>query len=77
MSASQATPDDRSTGFVSVQGADESTSASSLLVSAYVVMWALLLGFLFMGWRKQQRIEARLADLDRALSREATADPHP
>ncbi|HWA74899.1 MAG TPA: CcmD family protein [Polyangiaceae bacterium] len=77
MSASQAAPDDRSTEFVAVRGGGEETSASSLLVSAYVVMWALLLGFLFLSWRKQQRIEARLTELDRAISRSRPADPRP
>lgn len=73
--ASQIAPDNRSTEFVAVEGGGETTSASSLLVSAYIVMWALLLGFLFLTWRRQQRIEARLAELDRALARPAPAEP--
>lgn len=77
MSASQAAPDARSTEFVADQGGGEGTSASSLLVSAYVVMWVLLLGFLFMSWRRQQRIESRLTELDKALARARAADPKP
>lgn len=76
-SATQIAPDHRSTEFVAVQGGGETTSASTLLVSAYVVMWALLLGFLLLTWRKQQRLEARLGELDRALSRSGTAEPRP
>jgi CcmD family protein len=77
MSALQPAPVDRSTEFVATPGGGDDTSASSLLVAAYVVMWALLLGFLFLSWRKQQRIDARLAELDRALSRSRPADPRP
>ena len=75
--ASQTAPENRSTEFVAVQGGADTTSASTLLVSAYVVMWALLLGFLFLTWRRQQRIEARLEELDRALSRSGPAEPRP
>ena len=62
-------PADRSTEFVAVQGGSEGTSAETLLVVAYLVMWAILLGFLLMTWRKQSRIEARLTELDAALRR--------
>jgi CcmD family protein len=63
------TPESRSTEFVAVQGGQETTSAESLLVIAYLVMWALLLGFIFMTWRRQSRIEARIGELDRELKR--------
>lgn len=76
-SASQIAPENRSTEFVAVQGGGDATSASTLLVSAYVVMWAALLAFLFLTWRRQQRIEARLGELDRALSRPGSGDPRP
>jgi hypothetical protein len=61
------TPDDRSTEFVAVEGGDQTTSAEALLVSAYVIMWALLLGFVFLTWRRQQKMELRVIDLERAL----------
>lgn len=73
---SQAHPDERSTGFVAVEGGAETTSASGLLVTAYVVMWALLLAFVYLTWRRLQRIEGRLGELDRALARGAPTDPH-
>jgi uncharacterized membrane protein len=60
-------PGDRSTEFVPVQGGPESTSATTLLVSAYVGMWAILFLFVLLSWRKQQRIDQRLAQIDRAL----------
>jgi hypothetical protein len=64
------TPADRSTEFVAVQGGTEGTSAETLLVAAYLLMWAILLGFLFLTWRKQSRIETRLSDIDAALKRQ-------
>ena len=65
------TPADRSTEFVAVQGGTESTSAEVLLVAAYLVMWAILLVFLLLTWRKQTRIEARISELDSELRRRA------
>jgi CcmD family protein len=62
-------PEDRSQQFVAVTGGAETTSASSLLVSAYIVIWVLLFAFLFLGFRRSQRIEARLSGLEDALSR--------
>ena len=63
------TPADRSTEFVAVQGGSEGTSAEVLLVTAYLVMWAILLAFLLLTWRKQSRIETRLSELDGELRR--------
>jgi hypothetical protein len=61
-------PSARSTEFVAVQGGGETTSAATLLVTAYIVMWALLLGFVFLSWRRQGRVETRLAELEKALT---------
>jgi CcmD family protein len=61
-------PDERSTEFVAVEGGQESTSAEALLVSAYAVMWVLLLAFVFFTFRRQQAVESRLAELERAVS---------
>jgi CcmD family protein len=63
-SAAPLTPESRSTEFVSVSGGAETTSAEALLVTAYVVMWAIVFGFIFLTWRKQNGIEARLKELD-------------
>jgi len=57
----------RSTAFVPVQGGHDTTSANTLLVAAYIVMWALLLAFIFLGWRRQQALESRVGDLERAV----------
>jgi len=65
--SAQPAPADRSTEFVAVEGGKESTSAEALLVSAYVVMWAVLFAFLWFGFRRQQRLDKRLVDLEKAL----------
>jgi CcmD family protein len=57
----------RSTEFVPVQGDHDTTSAGSLLVAAYIVMWALLLAFIFLSWRRQLALESRVGDLERAI----------
>lgn len=61
-------PSDRSTEFVAVQGGGDTTSASTLLVSAYVGMWVILLGFVFLSYRRQTRVEARIGELEKALA---------
>jgi CcmD family protein len=61
-------PSARSTEFVAVQGGGETTSAATLLVTAYVVMWALLLGFVLLSWRRQGRVDARISELEKALA---------
>jgi CcmD family protein len=58
---------ERSTEFVPVQGGHDTTSANSLLVAAYIVMWALLLAFIFLSWRRQRALESRVGDLERAV----------
>lgn len=67
--ATSAAPEDRSQEFKSVTGGSDTTSASTLLVVAYVVMWALLLGFVLMSWRRQQALDGRLKQLERALDK--------
>lgn len=73
MTAQVAAPDpsSRAQEFVPVQGGGDSTSAGLLLVIAYLVMWALLLGFLGLGWKRQGRLEARLSELERSVSGKA------
>ena len=51
-----------------VQGGGDTTSAATLLVTAYLVMWALLLGFVFLSWRRQGRVETRISELEKAIA---------
>jgi hypothetical protein len=67
-SATLSDPNSRSTEFRAVEGGGETTSAASLLVAAYVLMWALVLGFLLLSWRRQGRVETRISELEKALA---------
>ena len=67
--ATTGAPGDRSTEFVAAQGGEETTSAEALLVAAYLVMWAILFGFLLLGWRRQQRVDQRVSELEKALTK--------
>lgn len=65
----------RSTEFVPVQGGHNTTSANTLLVAAYIVMWALLLAFVFFSWRRQLTLESRVGDLEKAIGDADKGDP--
>ncbi len=62
-------PSDRSTEFRAVEGGQETTSAEALLVTAYLVMWAILFGFLLLGWRRQRAVDQRVQELEKALTK--------
>ncbi|HVY27378.1 MAG TPA: CcmD family protein [Polyangiaceae bacterium] len=67
-SPAPATVESRSQEFRPVPGGStDSSSAGALLVTAYVLMWAILMAFLFMTFRRQAAVDKRLAELERAL----------
>jgi hypothetical protein len=67
-----ATPDDRSTSFVAVQGnAKEQYSGGTLLVTAYAALWVVLFAWVAIVWRKQGALNTRLGDLERILDKAA------
>lgn len=55
------------TEFVPDTGGTETTSAATLLVAAYLVLWLVLMGFIAVGWRRQAATSRRLDALERAL----------
>ncbi len=60
------TAEDRSQEFKAVTGgATETSSAEGLLIAAYVMMWAILMGFLFVTFRRQAAVDKRLGDRER------------
>ncbi len=61
-------PGPSGTGFAAVEAKGEpASSAMPSLVAAYVLMWLLLLGFVWLVVRRQARTEARLHELEQAL----------
>jgi hypothetical protein len=70
------TAEDRSTEFVAVEGGRETTSAEALLIAAYGLMWAALLAFVLLTWRRQRVLESKIRHLaetvDRAAGRDVT-----
>lgn len=68
------TAQDRSQEFKPVTGGStETSSAEGLLITAYVLMWAILMGFLFVTFRRQAAVDKRLSDLERALPKRPDA----
>jgi hypothetical protein len=67
---SPGTPESRSQEFVPVTGGPtETSSAEALLITAYVLMWAILMGFLFVTFRRQAAVDKRMTELERSLSK--------
>jgi CcmD family protein len=66
------TPDDRATQFQAVQGG-ETYSGMNLMVGAYAAIWVILLAWIFLLWRKQQSLTARLDGLENAIDRASSA----
>jgi CcmD family protein len=68
-------PANRSAQFVPVSGPEqETTSATTMLVTAYVVFWLLLLGFVWLTWRRQQRLANRLGQLESQIAKLHTVE---
>ena len=62
-------PDSRSTSFQPVTGEAEHYSGETLLVSAYALIWVILLSWVGLVWRKQSALDARLDDLEREIEK--------
>jgi CcmD family protein len=60
--------DQRGTEFRSVEGGTESMDGNTLMVEAYAALWLILFGFIFVSWRRQGRMDARIDELERALT---------
>ncbi|HLK39464.1 MAG TPA: CcmD family protein [Polyangiaceae bacterium] len=70
MMASQDSPGDRATSFQAVQGGQtEHYSGEALLVTAYAIVWVVVLGWVALMWRKQSALLARVADLQREIDK--------
>jgi hypothetical protein len=71
------TPDDRSASFHPVEGG-EVRSGEQLLVTAYAVLWVILMAYLGLVWRTQaslsQRVDLLEQTLDKAVEAQAKAE---
>lgn len=61
--------DARSTAFRPVEGGGETRSGTVLLVEAYAAIWLILFAMLWLGFRKQRRLDTRLQELERTIER--------
>ena len=67
--AAPGSADDRATTFQAVKGNEaQHYSGEVLLVSAYALVWAILLGWVAFVWKRQRGLDERLADLERVIS---------
>ncbi|MBI5533749.1 MAG: CcmD family protein [Deltaproteobacteria bacterium] len=71
----QASPDDRASGFSAVEGGPETRSGTVLLVEAYAAIWLILFGFIWLTFRKQRALNARIDDLETALRKVRKESP--
>lgn len=73
--ALQTPTEDRATEFVAVDAGTEQYSGGKLLVAAYALVWAVLMAWIFLLWRKQQALGKQLDELERAIARATDAAP--
>ncbi|MCU0656972.1 MAG: hypothetical protein MUF64_17470 [Polyangiaceae bacterium] len=57
------------TAFATGVAKDDPMRNFGFTVAAYSVLWLVLLGFVFLGWRRQSALDARIAELEGALAR--------
>jgi CcmD family protein len=69
-------PEDRATSFQAVQGpAEPHYSGEVLLVTAYAIVWAVVLLWVALIWRKQSGLNTRLDELERVIDKAAAQAP--
>ena len=66
--------DDRSQAFRPVQGGGELQSGERLVVIAYMAIWLCVVALLIVSFRKQSRLDQRIASLEGAIAK-ARAKP--
>jgi hypothetical protein len=54
--------------FAPDSGGTEETSASLMLVLAYMALWVILLAFVGVNWRRQRALSQRLSEVERSLA---------
>jgi hypothetical protein len=62
-------PSERSTQFVPVVNAPETSNAGTFMVAAYVLMWLCTVFFILHTWRKTRSVEVRMNELQKAIAK--------
>ena len=70
----QASPADRSSQFVAVTGAEaEQSNANNLVIAAYGLFWVFTFILVWVTFRAQGRLKARMQELERRLPKDSTS----
>ncbi len=65
----QDAPSDRSTTFQPVTGGAEQRDGMKLMVTAYAIVWLVLLGWVIMVWLRQRVLDDRIRELSGTIDR--------
>jgi len=57
--------------FRAVEGGTEQKDGPTLLVTAYALIWAIMMTWVFFVWRKQAKLHERLDGLEREIAKAA------
>lgn len=70
--ASASSSQDRAATYQAVPaGTGEQHSGDNLVIAAYSILWVILMAWLFVMWRKQASLHAKIDDLEKTLDRAA------
>jgi CcmD family protein len=70
-------PKDRSTEFVADAGGQDTTSAETMLVLAYIGLWLVIFGFVLLTQKRQRALDKKLQDLESALAKAESSPEAP
>ncbi len=59
----------RVTSFSAGGGEQDPMRNFGFTVSAYALIWVMLIGFWLLSWRRQRALEARLGEVERSLDK--------
>lgn len=62
------------TEFKPVEPGGETTSGATLLIEAYALMWLVVFVFILMSWRRLKAVDARIAELHKAIDKARAGD---
>lgn len=58
--------------FAPDAGGGDTTSANTMVVAAYLLLWVILMAFIAMNWRRQRAIADRLSQVEKAVDKAAS-----